>query len=123
MMLTNMLWLQWILLHHQCIVIYKFTVISDEYWCWYSVWCQLCALIGFEVCLTTLMDSNPYLKLRILMKLFMDMSVLSVIFGFTFFTKIGSRITNRLIFLACRATFNNTFAIFQSKVLFELFHQ
>ena len=40
-----------------------------------------------------------------------------------FFTKICSLITNRLVFLACRATFKNTFDLFQSKVWFAIFYK
>ena len=39
------------------------------------------------------------------------------------FTKIDSLITTRLVFSACRDTFNNTFTLFQSKAWFALFHQ
>ena len=41
----------------------------------------------------------------------------------SFFSKIDSLITTRLVFLECRANFKNTFNVFQSKVWFPLFHQ
>ena len=41
----------------------------------------------------------------------------------SFFPKIDSRITTRIVFSSCHATFNYTFNIFQSKVRFLLFHQ
>ena len=41
----------------------------------------------------------------------------------SFFSKIDSLITTRLVFPACCATFKNNFTLFQSKVSFLLFHQ
>ena len=41
----------------------------------------------------------------------------------SFFPKIDSRITTRIVFSSCHATFNYTFNIFQSKVRFLLFHK
>ena len=57
------------------------------------------------------------------MNLFLDMYVSSVIFGLTLSLRYTVLLQLDLHFLACHATFKNTFNIFQLKVRFSIFNQ
>ena len=106
------------------------TVISDDGWCWALALRKLGVLIVYCIPLTDpdsvqLGSLSYYLDVLQAVPQLQDLNEL--ISGHVckisdvwiyFFSKIDSIITTRPVFLACRATFNNTFTLFQSKVCF-----
>ena len=114
----------------------RVTVISDDGWCWALAWRKLVVLIVDFLPLTDLASFqlvSLYNYVDGLQAVPQVQGINEIISGYVrnlgdiwipfFFSKIDSLITNRLVFLACRSTFKNTFTLFQSKVRFYLFHQ
>ena len=109
-------------------------VISDYCWCWYLEWLQLGVLIIGCLLLTYLASvqlGSMYNYVDGLQSVPQVQDQNELISGHVHnlsyiliynLSKIYRLIATRLAFLACRATFNNTFTLFQSKVRFLLFH-
>ena len=111
------------------------TVTSDDGWCWALEWQKLGVLImgcihlmdiaSFQLgVLSNYVDGiQAVLQVQHLNEhISGNVHMLNDIW-ISFFSKIYILITNRLVFLACRVTFRNSFTIFQSKVQVSLFHQ